>query len=434
MMKMPDSLPLHLMLAMMQSGQWPNGSTPWSANLHSFFPWLPKPKSPLKQLSDAALSQWQQLSEPWLNANQEWLKNLSPPPSAAENNTEFFDPAFVNALGTEVFNQTTGFWQGLQAYLASDYQRPEKEYDVLWQRGSAQLFDLTPTRRNAVAVLCIPSLINKSTILDLYPEASFVEYLKSQGLRPLIIDWGTPGEDERDFSTADYITVYALNALQTLREEHDGPIVLLGYCMGGIFSVAMAQLAGLFVDAMVLLATPWDFAAKDTPRPLLDPATQLMMRQWITTTNPVPPMVTQTLFHLIDPWRIQEKYQRYPNLSEAERRHFLAVEQWVNDGVPLTQAVAGECFVDWPQGNILATHQWKIGRKWIEPESIKTPTLAVIPTRDLIVPQGCALPLAEQLPRCDVITPDTGHVSMVVGRRAKALMWEPVVKWITQRF
>ena len=52
--------------------------------------------------------------------------------------------------------------------------------------------------------------------------------------------------------------------VQELRERHDGPIALVGYCMGGIFTTAIAQLAPLFVDAMVLLATPWDFSAPDT--------------------------------------------------------------------------------------------------------------------------------------------------------------------------
>ena len=491
MMKLPENLPMHLMLAMMQSGAWNGASMPWSASLqpsmHNFFPWLPKPKTPLEQGAEAMQNLWQNAGDQWQAASEQWLKNLSPAPeksqpwerksepassprrrgplsppeqaspeipafagmtsggpgmkeftamseTLAQSFADFLNPDFLTSLSTQAYNQSTGFLQGLQAYLASDYERPEKLYNILWERGSAQLLDLAPKRRDAVAVLCIPSLINRSTILDLTPETSFVEHLKAQGMRPLILDWGTPGDDETDFTTADYITAYALSALQTLREEHDGPIALLGYCMGGVFATAMAQLAPLFVDGLILLATPWDFASADTPRILLDPAAQLMLRQWIGASNPVPPLVMQTMFHLIDPWRVQEKYQRYPTLNAAQKQHFLAVEHWVNDGVPLAQATALECFVDWPQGNILSQHQWKIGRRWIEPESIKTPVLAVIPTRDLIVPLGCAMPLAEQLPRCDIITPDTGHISMIVGSRAKALMWDPVVAWIAGKF
>lgn len=458
MMRTPDTLPMHLMLAMMQSGILPSAYTPWSSSFASFLPEWMRPKSPLEQASEHMQDLWQKASGPWLNAlnpqsqkpqqsqsENPWLnlfgqsaKNDAPEPD--EGNAfagffnDFFNPEFLTTLNSEAVNRSTGFLQGLQAYLASDYERPEKEYDVIWERGSARLLDLAPEATDAVAILCVPSLINKFTILDLYPEVSFVEFLKERGFRPLIIDWGSPNEEECGFTTADYISFYALDALSTLRQNHEGPIALLGYCMGGIFATAMAQLAAREVDALILLATPWDFSAKDTPTVLLAPPTHMMLRQWISTQYPVQPVVTQTIFHMIDPWRVQEKFNRYPSMSDTEKNHFLAVEQWVNDGVPLANQVAEECFVDWPQGNILAKHQWKIGRRWIEPEFITCPTLAVIPTKDLIVPKGCAKPLTKLIKRCETILPECGHVSMVVGKNARAQMWEPVAEWLEEKF
>lgn len=447
MMRLPDALPMHLMLAMMQSGILPNASMPWSNSFASFMPDWMRPKSPLEQASEQVQNLLQQASEAWLNANP-WLNpeiknDLSPRREDGTTGqehpftdffTDFFNPEFLQSLSAEAMNRSTGFLQGIQAYLASDYARPEKEYDVLWSHGSARLLDLAPEATDAVAVLCVPSLINKSTILDLYPEVSFVEFLKKRGFRPLILDWGSPNADECDFAMADYISFYALDALHALRGQHDGPIALLGYCMGGIFATAMAQLAAREVDALILLATPWDFSSKDTPVVLLNPATQTTLRNWIMTQYPVQPVVTQSIFHLIDPWRVQEKFSRYPFLSDAEKQHFLAVEQWVNDGVPLPNKVAEECFVDWPQGNILARHQWKVGRRWIEPEQITCPTLAIIPTKDAIVPKGCALPLTKLLKRCDTIMPECGHVSMVVGKNACQQMWEPVANWLAEKF
>ncbi len=459
-MQAPDALPLHLMLMMMQSQLSPAAFQPWSAKSWNFDnPFMPRPKSATEYASDqwqgwidASLSQSQQLSQQWLSALMG-----SPPPSSApkserrpsgkpESNSStadtawtdflphFMQPEFIQSLAERSFNNSTGFMQGMQAYLSSDYQRPPTDYPVLWQRGSARLLDLAPENRDGLAILCVPSLINQYYVLDLYPEASLLQYLKAQGFRPLVLDWGLPGEAERDFTAADYMTAYAISALQQLREQHDGPIALLGYCMGGVFALAMTQLAQLYVDALVLLATPWDFSAEDTPRVLLEPATQLMLRQWIGAQNPVQPLVTQTVFHLINPWRVQEKYSRYPSLTAEERTHFLAVEQWVNDGVPLAQKVAEECFVDWPQGNILATHQWKVGRRWIEPASITCPTLAVIPTNDAIVPVGVAEPLTRIIPRCEVLKPESGHVSMVVGRNRHAALWKPLASWLSARF
>lgn len=446
MMRVPDALPLHLMLLSMQSGISPAGWNSWKN------PWLNllRPKTPLEESSEQWAKLWQETSESlsqlasqWLNPspNQNQRKNPTPKSASVEPPTDlgdfaasFFDPAFLQALAQQSAEQTQRFTEGLQAYLSSDYTPEPYPYRVLWQKGSATLYDLAPDRADGLAVLCVPSLINTSRVLDLNEQASFAQFLKSQGFRPLILDWGSPGDAELNFSTSDYITGYAIAALQELREQHDGPIALVGYCMGGIFTTAIAQLAPLFVDAMVLLATPWDFSAPDTPRVLLEPATQLMLRQWIALMNPVPPMVTQTVFHLIDPWRVQEKYARFPTLDAAAKQHFLALEHWVNDGVPLTQAVAQECFVDWPHGNILATHQWKVGRRWIEPSAIQCPVLAVIPSNDLIVPMGCALPLTREIPRCDVITPKAGHVSMVAGIHAKNSMWKPVADWLKNKF
>ena len=437
----PDALPLHLMLSMMQSASLPYGFQPWSANWPNFAgnfsnPFLPK--SPLEKSAEAAQMSWLKLSEQLHQNASEWLSawGAANPNADPKNNAipTVFQPAFLQSIAEESYTQTHGFLEGIHAYLHSDYQRTEPDYTVLWQRGSARLLDLDPENTEGVAIFCIPSLINKYYILDLYPDVSFAQHLKAQGFRPLILDWGVPGDHEIDFTTADYITSHALDALQTLREQHDGPIAVLGYCMGGVFALALTQLAQLFVDALILLATPWDFSAKDTPRILLEPAAQLSLRQWIRQLNPVPPIVTQTVFHLINPWHVQEKYRDFITLRGEERTHFLALEQWVNDGTPLPQKVAEECFVDWPQGNMLANHQWKVGRKWIEPAAITCPTLCVIPTRDMVVPQGVAKPLAAALTRADTLYPDAGHVGMVAGRRAKDVLWNPLSGWLKSKF
>jgi polyhydroxyalkanoate synthase len=441
----PETLPMHLMLAMMQSGlslpgsnSWSTPSNPW---LDAMMPWLPKPQNPIEAGTNALLNEWQKLADQNAQAMQNMLgvkPKENPSAKAPENLGEylpyFFDPNFLNSLSQQAMQNTTGFVEGIQAYMGAKYERTEKKYRVLWKSGSARLLDLAPQATDAVAIFCIPSLINKSYVLDLYPGASLVEYLVEQGYRPLILDWGVPSEDEGNFSCGDYITAYAIPALQALRENHDGPIAVLGYCMGGVFAVAVAQLAAFLCDALILLATPWDFSAPDTPRVLLDPNAQLMLSGWVSSMNPVPNYVTQTMFHMINPWHVQKKYSAYPLLSPEEKKHFLAVEQWVNDGIPLVQNVAAECFVDWPHGNKLTNHQWKIGRKWVEPAAITCPTLCVIPEHDAIVPKGVAEPLTKMIRKCDVIYPQSGHVSMVVGKNAKKELWEPINKWLAKRF
>lgn len=349
-----------------------------------------------------------------------------------ENNP--YMAAFSELINNEAFARTQGFLQGLEAVTSSDYSRPESTQSVIWQRGSASLIDYAPNMQDALAILLIPSLINRYYILDLTPSSSFILFLKESGFRPLVMDWGAPSEDEQNYNCADYISALALDAAVHLRENHDGPMALLGYCMGGVFAVAMAQLAPTLFDAMILLATPWDFSSPDSTKLAVNDATGIMLKHWLMQMDPVPQPIINTLFHMIDPFSIQRRYSKFPQLSDEEKAHFLAVEHWLNDGTPLSNKVACEGFIDWPLHNTLHEGKWKVGRTWIEPEAVRIATLCVIPENDRIVTKGCALPLSNRLPRCNLLEPSLGHVSMVVSHHAKKAVWQPVVKWLNERF
>jgi 1-deoxy-D-xylulose-5-phosphate synthase len=87
MMRMPDALPMHLMLAMMQSGILPSASTPWSNSFTAFMPDWMKPKSPLEQLGEQMQNQWQSAAEPFQKLSEQWL-SANPWLSQNENNND----------------------------------------------------------------------------------------------------------------------------------------------------------------------------------------------------------------------------------------------------------------------------------------------------------------------------------------------------------
>ena len=53
--------------------------------------------------------------------------------------------------------------------------------------------------------LFVPSLVNRAHVLDLLPEASMLRWLAAAGVRPLLLDWGWPGEAERGFTLTDLV-------------------------------------------------------------------------------------------------------------------------------------------------------------------------------------------------------------------------------------
>jgi poly(3-hydroxyalkanoate) synthetase len=137
------------------------------------------------------------------------------------------------------------------------------------------------------------------------------------------------------------------------------------------------------------------------------------------------------LFYASNPWVFHDKFRKFADAPADARRmkDFLAIEQWVNDGVPMTQALARECLIDWVQHNAPARDAWTVGGERIRPEAIRCPVFVAAPQGDRIVPAGCALPLAARLKYATLVAPSSGHVGMMVGHRRQAEFWKPFAAW-----
>ena len=79
--------------------------------------------------------------------------------------------------------------------------------------------------------------------------------------------------------------------------------------------------------------------------PLLEPA--------LAFNQTLPIDMLQVLFALLDPWGVADKYRGFARLDPASERAtlFVALEDWLNDGVPLAAPVARECLGGWYGAN-----------------------------------------------------------------------------------
>ncbi len=302
------------------------------------------------------------------------------------------------------------------------------EPPVLWQEGGSRLLAFGDAAAGRT-VLFVPSLINRAHILDLTPEHSLLRWLAGQGVRPLLLDWGWPDAAARSFTLTDYVAGRLERALTACGPE---PVVLVGYCMGGLLALAAAQRRPDRVAALALLATPWDFHAPDPllPRrlaamlPLLEPA--------MATVGTLPVDALQTLFAMADPDAVAAKYRAFAGVDPDSERalRFVAIEDWLNDGVPLAAPVARECLAGWYDANTPGAGAWRVAGAAVTPSSLRLPTLVAAPARDRIVPEASALPLAGLIPDATLLRPRAGHVGMVAGRSAEAELWRPLRGWI----
>jgi polyhydroxyalkanoate synthase len=281
-------------------------------------------------------------------------------------------------------------------------------------------------------VLLVPSLINRGYILDLSAKKSFVRWLAMNGLHPYLIDWGEPADTERGFTLTDYIAGRLERALDAILAHCPGKIGVVGYCMGGLLATALAVRRQKDISALVLMATPWDFHASDAERATALAAWHGLAGPLVDRWGELPVDAIQALFAALDPILVARKFMRFaeldPNSPQAE--DFVALEDWLNDGVPLVAGAARECLIGWYGRNEPARGKWRVSGRLIEPAQLQIPALAVIPSTDRIVPPASATALANAIPKAEIRSPALGHIGMIVAGTAEAQLWSPLADWL----
>jgi polyhydroxyalkanoate synthase subunit PhaC len=367
----------------------------------------------------------------WRSGSLRLRAELDPRASALAQSLAGVAPeAFAAALDAELRHRGDLFLSGLQRYRRHPYRRALADPPTLWREGGTRLLDYGPP--SGTPVLIVPSLINRAYILDLAPGKSLLRFLAEAGLRPLLIDWGRPGPAERNFALTDYIAGRLVRALDAAAAAAGGPLAVVGYCMGGLLALALTQLREGLVTALALLATPWDFHAERSGQARLLGAFAGPLTEGFAVLGELPVDVLQTLFAALDPLLALRKFSRLATLpaGSIEEREFVAVEDWLNDGVPLALPVARDCLGGWYGENAPGRGAWEVGGAAVRPERLSVPALVVLPAQDRIVPPATAAVLATMLPQAEVLRPPLGHIGMMVAREAPAAVWRPLVEWL----
>ena len=343
---------------------------------------------------------------------------------------------FAAAVFKEAIKRLDSFTDGVVRYQQSPATVRPPEPPIIWRGRSARLLDygaVVDGAANAPVVLCIPSLINRGYILDLSEDRSLIRAIARRGLRPLLLDWGTPDEVERSFTLADYIDVHLGAVLDHVRAETGSSPALLGYCMGGNLALGLAARRPNEVGPLALLATPWDFHAGHGPARVALSALRPGLETIIASQGTLPVDVLQTLFNCLNPGLAGSKFRNIATAGSTSRKFadFVVLEDWLNDGVPLAGPVAKACLFDWYGINTPGRGVWKINGTNVDPTKLDQPALVIVPKDDYIVPPSSARPLADALPNATLQTVEAGHIGMVAGGRSGSLLYRPLADWIT---
>lgn len=424
----PRPLPLHmamegLVLQAAMAGLMPREmqpSPPGSESSNSASPpW--KPVWPTPSRSNPAL----QVAAAALGKSPE---DFTGPWSAALN-----PPRFLDAVVSAGQQRLEDFVRGVRAYQNHPFRRDLAPPPAVWQRGAAVLRDYGgPTEESGgVPVLFVPSLINRAYVLDLAADRSLMR-AAAKDVHAFLLDWGEPGPAERAFTCTDYVDGVLLPALEDIKRSTGQTPRLVGYCMGGTLAVAAAALRPDLVSGLALLAAPWDFWAEtEAPRAMMRFA-QPMLEVILGAEGVASVDLLQAMFASLDPTLVGRKFRRFAALAQDsdEAQRFVALEDWLNDGVPLAAAVARECLFDWYGENTPVHTAWKIGDQVVDPGKITCPALVFMPASDRIVPPASARALAEAIPGAEQRVVDLGHIGMVAAAGAPNLVYAPLGGWL----
>lgn len=350
---------------------------------------------------------------------------------------------FARALDAEALSRLDDFAAGVLKYRR--FVRPPRppEPPVAWQAGATRLLDYAARdvaakgaakKTSGAPVLVVPSLINKAYICDLTERRSLMRFLAKAGFRPYLVDWGHPGPDEKAFTLTDYIAGRLEDMLDRVTEAIKQPVGLVGYCMGGLLTMALAQRRPEAIAAQALLATPWDFSAIDGARVRMLRASAPGLAKIVEALGALPVDVLQGMFASLDPFGGGLKFRRFAHIDDSSDAalEFVQLEDWLNDGVPLAGPVATECLFGWYGDNDTQNGRWKIDGRPVLPADVTMPTACFVPERDRIVPPASAAPLASQLPKGETIPVAAGHIGMVAGSRAESVLYRPLAAWLAK--
>lgn len=287
-------------------------------------------------------------------------------------------------------------------------------------------------------VLLVPSLINRHYVLDLMPGKSFAEWMVARGHDVYIIDWGTPGDEDRYLTFDVFADDYIGRALRIASKNSPrGKAHLLGYCLGGTLTAIHAALHPERVASLLTLAAPVRFGQADDLLSVWTRTTELDLDALAAGFGNVPWQLMQSAFHMLRPTMNLSKatYMLDQAWDDQFLDGFFAIETWGNDNVSFPGVAYAKYIQRLYRDDALARGELAINGRRVHLADVTCPTLSICFYHDNIVPLVSAEELTDLVSSTDATTLrlSGGHVGAVVSRKASSGLWPTISDWFIAR-
>ena len=339
------------------------------------------------------------------------------------------------SISYDRFNKTVS---GINKLYNTNFIRTDSPNKIILEEGSTKILDYSIIsdsgyKENEKKILLfIPSLINRPYIFDLSKKRSMISFFNKKGYKCLLVDWGKPSDSEKDYNIDDYIKRLG-RILKEINNLFDSKVTLIGYCMGGVISLATAQLYSQYINNIVAIATPWDFHSSDIQNIVLSPMVKKTFFEYLDKNQTISGDFIHKIMYLTDPWSVHNKFSRISDISDTASEEYQSIierEYWLHDNIDITNRAAKQIFLNWAINNEPILGKWYIDGIKIDPSQLNTPLYMAISKTDRIVPPLCSYPLSLLVENTQIAYPPNGHIGMVSGTTAERNFWFPLENYL----
>ncbi len=263
-----------------------------------------------------------------------------------------------------------------------------------------------------------------------------------QGYDVFLLDWGTPGLEDRNLSFEDYVLDYLPRAVRKLKSfSHTLEFSLLGWCMGALITTMYAALRpndGL--RNLILLTAPLDFSDKQCGGFMRWANDQhLDVERLLARFGNIPGELLDYGAKALKPYDnyVGHYVRLWNNLNDPKAiESWHAMNTWVNDLVPLAGGVYRQLIEDFYRRNRLMSGTMMLRGERVDLASVRASVLNVLANEDHIVPP----PQTEHATEAFVGSRDKqllrirgGHIGMMAGSAARSSTWPQIESWLRTR-
>ena len=333
----------------------------------------------------------------------------------------------------------------LQRVLTTPYPIAQTPKETIWTLNKAKLYHyipvVPPEQRYPTPLLLVFALMNRSSILDLRPGASFVEYMVGKGYEVYLLDWGTPGLEDRNLKFDDYVLDYLPRAVRKLKAfSGSEEFSLLGWCIGGLITTMYAALRpddGL--RNLLLLTAPLDFTDKNCTGFMRWVDEQhLDVERILATFGNMPGEMLDYGAKVLKPVDnyITNYLKLWENIDDPKVvDSWHAMNTWVTDLTHIAGAAYRQLIVDMYRYNRLMQGTMTLRGETVHLENITASVLNLIATEDHIVPPMQTEGVMAKIGSKDkeLLRIPGGHIGMMAGSGAIKRTWPQIDAWLAPR-